>query len=611
MAPVSAPSFMKFLSRWLLLAGFALVVFSGKLWLVDRAGSDLPMWDQWDGESQGLLLPWVGHKLTAAHLFIPHNEHRIVLTRLTVLGLFELNDRQWDGRVEAVAAIAVHTLCAVALLLLGRRYLDRRWLVAFAALLVLLFALPASPDNTLVGFQLQFYLLMLFSLLHIWLTLRSDVFDGRWIAGQVCAVLTLGTMASGFLSSAAVLAVLGWRLLRERRWTGQQIAGAAIAAAIISVGLAIHHSVPGNELMHAQSPAILLGGIAKLLTWPVKRQWLPWTLVVCIPAACFLVRALRARRLSTTDAVALGLLAWTLLQFAALAYGRGSTSSTNILTNRYLDLATINLCLGLIFVRQEFAGRVRTLLAVAWIALIGGSLIRHSWIMWHYTIVPNIARDERRVGHVRDYLRTGDQAHLLTPGPGEIPYPSGPELVKRLKPTAVRAYLPAGVRTPLALSFTAPAPTVLPAALPPPPDALALSTWSANGDSASASWRTRPQPATTRPILRFYLAGDLGRNHPALQLAVKSAAGDVPIRPATAPGERWTAVEIARPAGPWWIEATDGDPAGWFAFTQPVEVARGSWLVARLTSAHFYVTALGVLCLAAGAAWSKRNESVA
>jgi len=39
---------MRTLSRWLLAAGFCLALFGSKLWLIDTAGTDLPVVDQWD-----------------------------------------------------------------------------------------------------------------------------------------------------------------------------------------------------------------------------------------------------------------------------------------------------------------------------------------------------------------------------------------------------------------------------------------------------------------------------------------------------------------------------------------------------------------------------------
>jgi hypothetical protein len=179
-------------SSWLVLAGFALLIFGGKLWLISAAGSDLPTWDQWDAESETLFRPWLEGHLSVRDLFHPHNEHRLVTTKLYALGLLMANG-QWDAFVETTANAAVHTVFAVLLLLLARRWLKGIWLAGFGALLVLLLTLPFSWENTLFGFQIQFYFLELFSLGYIWLAFESDRFGWRWGVGQACAVLAAFT----------------------------------------------------------------------------------------------------------------------------------------------------------------------------------------------------------------------------------------------------------------------------------------------------------------------------------------------------------------------------------------------------------------------------------
>ena len=137
---------MPTLTRWLLVAGFCLLIFGGKLWLVSAAGSDLPTWDQWDAEGEVVLRPWLEGWMGLKEIVHPHNEHRVIVTKLFALGLFTLNG-QWDGFVETVAAAAVHTLAALLLVLLGRRWLHGAGLALYAALLVLLFTLPFSWEN--------------------------------------------------------------------------------------------------------------------------------------------------------------------------------------------------------------------------------------------------------------------------------------------------------------------------------------------------------------------------------------------------------------------------------------------------------------------------------
>jgi hypothetical protein len=61
----------------------------------------MPDWDQWDAEAGELFTPWFENDHFLTHLFTPHNEHRVILTKLQNLALVLLGG-QWDSRLEAV-----------------------------------------------------------------------------------------------------------------------------------------------------------------------------------------------------------------------------------------------------------------------------------------------------------------------------------------------------------------------------------------------------------------------------------------------------------------------------------------------------------------------------
>lgn len=100
-----------FFHRFILGLALFLIVLGAKLWLVQQAGSDLPFRDQWDAEGN-LLVHYCNHQLSIREFFQPHNEHRILWTRLLALSLLALN-RQWDARLEMTANAVLHSLAAV------------------------------------------------------------------------------------------------------------------------------------------------------------------------------------------------------------------------------------------------------------------------------------------------------------------------------------------------------------------------------------------------------------------------------------------------------------------------------------------------------------------
>ncbi|HWL17976.1 MAG TPA: hypothetical protein VNR00_20355, partial [Opitutus sp.] len=550
------------LSRWLLLLGFALTILGAKFWLIQRAGSDLPVLDQWDGEAEFALRPWLENRLTAADILKPHNEHRIVTTKLQTLALTALN-RQWDGYVETVFNAFIHLASAVLLLWCARRWLRGPPFFWFGLLLLLLFSLPFSWENTLVGFQAQFYYLLLFSLGHLIFSLESERFTVRWALGQLCAVLALATMATGFLSALAVLSALGYRLVRERRWTPQQILTALLAGAAVVAGWAMKVDVAGHAILKAHTPFQFVFALLQLLAWPG-----PWFLpLVFAPAAIFIWRALRRGAGNAPDPVLLGLLSWSLLQALALAYGRGGGA---VEASRYTDLLAINVAVGgLLILRQA-----RPWFVGAWMVVVIGGLLTRSVHEATGAIgsLPEIHQRQQEL--VRAYVANGDPAVFENQTWPEIPYPSAPVLRQRLDTPGLRAILPWSVRTPIRLrEETMPRDPHSAPTLPRGNWEIALSTrGEPEAEREEVSWRSDPVATSTLPVLRFLVAGDLGNGSPRLRLTIKSREGETSVIPEAPSGERWKRVTVARPAGEWWIEATDGDPRGWFAFTRPIEM---------------------------------------
>jgi hypothetical protein len=107
-------------TRTLDILGCAFLVLGAKLWLIRINGSITPFWDQWDGEAIGLYEPYLSGQLTWLDLLGPHNEHRILSTRVLALLLLELSG-QWDTMLQMVGNALLHVGSVILLLIaLGR-----------------------------------------------------------------------------------------------------------------------------------------------------------------------------------------------------------------------------------------------------------------------------------------------------------------------------------------------------------------------------------------------------------------------------------------------------------------------------------------------------------
>jgi hypothetical protein len=229
-------------------------------------------------------------------------------------------------------------------------------------------------------------------------------------------------------------------------------------------------------------------------------------------------------------------------------------------------------------------------------------------MMWRDFVEPNISRQHRQEDNVRDFLRTGDPAHLLNKPWGDVPYPVGDVLVQRLAPPVIQAVMPPSVRRSVPVADRAA--NAVPPALPDAVRPVALSTWSQANSPGRVEWRSATQPASTLPVLRFRVAGDLGRPDFDAHVWVKSAAGEAAVIPETAPGNTWKTVNVFRPPGEWWLQVSAATGPAWFAFTEPVEVGRWRWATEKMLKHHFIVLAGGLVLLLAGAVPHLRRPTV-
>lgn len=583
--------------------GFVMVIFGAKLGLLAFVGTDLPTWDQWDSEGEITLWPWLEGRLTPHQILMPHNEHRIATTKLYVLAVTAANG-EWDNLVEATGGAVIHATFAAALLVLIWRWLRNGWAVGGVALLLALFAVPFDVDNTMVGFQVQFYFLLWFTLLHVWLTLREERFSWGWALGQVCGGLGLWSMASGFMSAVAILAVLGWQAVRTRRLTAQQTVTAILSLGLAIAGYVLMKTGAGIDPPQVHGSGQFIWSMMRMLTWPWAAL-LPAALVALWPAGRFIWRCVKQRDLATDDRILLALYAWMVMQCAAIVYGRDNAS---VLTSRYLDILAVNLILSGIFLIREWPAKTIRLFALLWLAVVMIGLGLDAKWTWYVRVLPMSRQYPRWEQSVRAYLRTHDEEALRKAPADDLPYPSVDALVRRIRVKVLQQVMPPSVRAGEPVLGDKPPAMMLPPGARAPKDRRYWSSWSADGRGEKIVWESARQSATALPILRFKILGDLGPDSHGLRLVVKSAAGEVPVVPDKAAGMWWKTVNVTRPAGEWWLEATTAGGTEWFAFTEPVQVGRLSWLAGKLIKMHLAIIALGVALLLLGAwGWRRRD----
>jgi len=552
--------------------------------LIHGYGGGVPYMDEWDGIGLALFTHRADHTLRAADFLVPHNEHRVVLTRLIAYVLASANG-QWDPLLEMTANAALHAGFCVALLVFARRFVRGVRFTAAALALTALFSLAFDWENTIEGFQSQFALLDWCAFGMFWLCLTAPPLSKRWFCGFAVGIAGLGSMSSGFVAAPAALGVMVLGAAFRRRWSWRESAAGGLLAAICVTGLLLYTQVPGNDRFKAGSPGEWLKALATALAWPTCR-WPAALLILQLPTAIFIAGRLRARRLEGHEAVLVALAGWSWLQVGAIAYGRANFGL--VTSPRYSDLYAMQSVVAILALAALWRGRSAgggaawTALALGWASLFVAGLWLDSRQSYAEFLdrMPGIQEAQRR--HVRAFLATGDLAALKAVPDWELPYPSADTLATALEHPGIRALLPVDIRPPLTLTpeadssgFARGTPDRLPAG-------VEGEVWIAREGPA----RLVSEPLNTGDLpflhLEFCGSGDLDSSAISLESPQGSEAG-----PALPVGEdHWRSADIPVPAGlP--VRLVVEIPAGkhWFAFTPPVEIGRESssvrWLLRR------------------------------
>lgn len=435
--------------------GVFAIVWGARLVVIDRYGSDLPKWDQWSAEGEALFVPFQHDQLPWSALVRPHNEHRILFTRVLALGLFAANGR-WDARLECVANATLPALLAAWLCLWGAPLLAPRWRLAWPALVVGLMAPPIAWDNVLSGFHSQQYFLVAFSL-GAFALLETPALSLRWWFAAAAAFCALCSMGSGLLAPLAVLAVL---LLTSRGIRDIRIAAPAltVCTAAVALGVALQFSIATSPALHAHSVGEYLATATKYLAWPFARypghtSWwfMPIFFLAWLPWSWLTLRLWRRRTAGSGERAVCAAGLWALLQIAASAFARGAGAPDP--ASRYVDNLVVgvgaNALAFLLLARAcAFDRPPRPLLArlaFAGVALAITGLGVHTTYQMLYRLPLNRQLSRNYESNVRAYLASGDTS-VITGAGRVVPHTDPAALLRDLDQPDLRSILPASVQ---------------------------------------------------------------------------------------------------------------------------------------------------------------------
>ena len=421
--------------RGVFLLGLVFYVLGFRLaWIFIFAG-DIPYLDQWYYEAGRLYPAWESGTLGWETLLAAHNEHRPLWTGLVNLWVYEASG--WDsyGQMLVSALLATAAFLMVCRMLRPTGEAKEGGFAALLVFIAVLFSLPLDWSNLLVGFQTQFYFLLLFGVLHLGWVLRASRIGLQWGLGWGIGMAGLFSMAAGLLAPLAVAVVsgiLGGRMGESR---GLRVINVVLGVGVAGLGWWI---LPDLLSVEGQTGEVTLGTVFRAwmqaLSWPFYKLPIPG-LLVWAPAVVFIWRRiLRDRTALDKDVIfSVGMAIWVLGLSAAIAVARPET-----VANRYFGLLALGVIANANFLRHllfvsagggfpRTKGSLQTAAAL-WLGLvlpaIGYLGIKH---LSHE--MPRFRTQQLTSWVVlSDYLDTGAWPAEPLTFPHELPYPDRQEL---------------------------------------------------------------------------------------------------------------------------------------------------------------------------------------
>jgi hypothetical protein len=307
--------------------------------IVLKRAVDVPYWDEWEWSQ--LVFAAHRHTLTFARLWEPHNEHRILIPNLMMLGLDALGG--WTPVREQLISLALLALTQLGIwLLICRTVPAARRGVCFLASTVLLLGL-AQYENLDWGFQMAWFLCDLAAVAVVVLLTRP-----RGAARDLALAAVIATVAS--LSSSQGL--LAWPVGLLAIWLvprGRLTRTGVWAAAGIAVTFLVRAGAPGDPQNHVplSHVGVLAEYVLAYLGAPLATSYhLPGSLaaggvlllwLAALTTVWWQAPPIRRVRLAPWLALA----AYSLAAAAATAPVRAGLGLEQATSSRYVSIATL------------------------------------------------------------------------------------------------------------------------------------------------------------------------------------------------------------------------------------------------------------------------------
>lgn len=621
-----APRFSGWLGKVLVLwykqnRFFAVLVllFGIKLYWIHHYATNVPFWDQWEAEGWVLYRPFLEGNLNWATLMLPHNEHRILWTRIWALGQFLLNG-QWDIKWQVVVNAFFHSTVGAVFAEIILRSFRNRAQIFWIALVVVVFAGPFNCGNLLFGFQSQFYFLQFFGAGALVLIFGSRPGGLPWFLGWVCLVFAYFSMAGGVLVAGVVLTGSILRLLlvgRDRRWI-RDLSWIFAAGLIFMAGIWSTPEVTHHEAIKATGIFHWAGNFIHLSAWPFASPkfsldqalgfavllWSPWFLCVFLG---FFNESFRSR-LGYGYWLILTFGGWTLATALACAYSRGNSRAFGY-SDRYADLFGMGVLLAFIAISVLLFSSFRGILKRVLVVLSISSAL--TWALGLYFLTLHSievslpfygGNGGNYIQNVDAYVQSGDKEFLHKEPEKEVPFNRPLLMEKFLSDPTYRSILPWTLREPIPLlEKSVPGlPGFLPGGIPPETaERVGETVWGSFHPEAGVSYEGESEFQLSResrfPFLVLFLAGYPRAEE--IQIAAHPRGKETQVLWRTKPEDEWLERRFSWAGRLDKLTARDHSGESWVALSEPRELSWLSYTSLLVAKRHDLLISLGLVLL--------------
>jgi len=343
--PAQIVEFYNRLSFFLKFLAVVFLIFGARLWLIKLAGVAIPHYDEWD-VGFSTISPWIQGTLSLSSLFSTHGEHPIVLTRLLILLLIQLNG-QWDPLLEMTVNAVIYTLTAVIMVFILRNVLGKtldNWLLLGIAIIGVV---PFAWINILWGFQSCWYFLLLFTFPAMWGLLLHDHFTRPWWLGICSGTLACLNLASGFFALVVVVILKSYLMVVNRERSKEHLITLTISTILICLFSISFLLAPKHDTLYSRNLYEFLTALGKFLAWPwVDYPWL--SLLVYLPFFTLIAGIVwRNQKPERSELFILAIGIWVITQILAAAFARGAGSGAHPIA-RYWELISFGILANLL-----------------------------------------------------------------------------------------------------------------------------------------------------------------------------------------------------------------------------------------------------------------------